>query len=166
MFWGTIIKEGKPYKSAQAFQGKDTPAFHISNVSLGKNAPNEKVYLVASGDKEFNNLTVATLQKDKIENLHLDLYVHMSDTVSFKVEGKAELHLSGYYEHRAELDDDAFMNPDELEEDDEEDDDQIKKITENLKAAKANSAKNAKLLEAEDSDEDEEGESEDDEEYL
>lgn len=62
------------------------------------------------------------------------------------MEPKGELHLSGYYEHRAELDDDAFMNPDELEEDDDIEDDQTKKITENLKAAKANSAKNAKPM--------------------
>lgn len=54
---------------------------HISNVALPKNAPAGKIYLLASIGKagsEIKDLTLATLVKDKVESVALDLYVNVS----------------------------------------------------------------------------------------
>jgi len=54
---------------------------HISNVALPKNAPAGKIYLLASigkGGNEIKDLTLATLVKDKVESVALDLYVNVS----------------------------------------------------------------------------------------
>ncbi len=55
---------------------------HISNVALPKNAPQGKIYLLASmgkaGGETVKDLTLATLQKDKVESVSLDLYFNVS----------------------------------------------------------------------------------------
>ena len=56
---------------------------HISNVALPKNAPQGKIYLLATmgksgSDSSVKDLTLATLQKDKVESVALDLYFNVS----------------------------------------------------------------------------------------
>jgi len=107
----------------------DYPVLHISNVALPKNAPQGKIYLLATmgkqGQETVKDLTLATLQKDKVESVALDLYVNVSQQVTLSVSGAqgAELHLSGFFEPQREGEDDG-MFMDGGEEDDISDDDE------------------------------------------
>jgi len=38
MFWGCIVKEGKPYKTQEDLEKNEYPVLHLSNVALPKNA--------------------------------------------------------------------------------------------------------------------------------
>lgn len=87
MFWGCQLKEAKPYKTQSALEDNDFPVLHISNVALPRNAPNGKIYLLASMGKDLKDLTIATLQKDKIESVSLDLYVNVTQQVTLSVSG-------------------------------------------------------------------------------
>jgi len=82
MFWGCVLKDSKAYKTQSALEDNDYPVLHISNVALPKNAPQGKIYLTASmgkaGSETLSGLTLATLQKDKVESIALDLYVNVS----------------------------------------------------------------------------------------
>ena len=159
----------------------DYPVLHISNVALPKNAPQGKIYLLATmgkqGQETFKDLTLATLQKDKVESVALDLYVNVSQQVVLSVSGAqgAELHLSGFFEPQREGEDDAgmFMDGDEEEEDEEDasDEEQVagKQLKQSLQQAKANAAKNvaaAKGGDESDEDEDDLDEDEYDDEDL
>ena len=53
MFWGTILKEGKPFETKNSTDKSDYPVLHISNASLPKTAGNGKVYLMASMGKDL-----------------------------------------------------------------------------------------------------------------
>ena len=97
MFWGVVIKEGKPFKSQGALEENEFPVLHISNVALPKNAGAGKIHLLASYGKDVKDLTLATLQKDKVETLALDLYVNVSQNLTLTVTG-GEIHLSGFFE--------------------------------------------------------------------
>lgn len=177
MFWGCVLKDGKAYKTQSALEDNDYPVLHISNVALPKNAPEGKVYLTASmgkaGAETLKDLVIATLQKNKLESVALDLYVNVSQQINLAVSGPqgAELHVSGFFEPQRELDDDdgAFMEGEEIdeEESDEEEDagPSSKKLNQSLKQAQANAKKNV-LAAAGDSDEDDEEDEYDDEEDL
>ena len=133
MFWGVVIKEGKPYKTQPALEENDYPVLHVSNVALPKSAGNGKVQLLASMGKDLQKLTLATLQKDKVETISLDLYINVSQQVTLTVEG-GEVHLSGFFEpQRDEMDEGMFM--DEEDEDEDEDVQEVggKKIDQNLR---------------------------------
>ena len=68
MFWGTIVKENKPYKTNADLEEHEYPILHISNVALPKgHSSNSKAYLLASQGKDIKDLVVACLQKDKNE---------------------------------------------------------------------------------------------------
>ena len=67
-------------------------------------------------------MTLATLQKDKVESVALDLYVNVSQQVVLSVSGApgAELHLSGFFEPQREGEDEGmFMDAEEEDEDEE-----------------------------------------------
>lgn len=99
----------------------DYPVLHISHVGLPKTAAPSKAYLQASTDKDVSNLTLATLQKDKLDTQSLDLYFNVSQKVTLSVTGATEIHLSGYFEpNREEMDDEGMMFDDADEEDDED----------------------------------------------
>jgi Nucleoplasmin-like domain len=124
MFWGCALKESKAYKTQSVLEDNDYPVLHISNVALPKNAPNGKIYLQASMGANLKDLTLATLIKDKVESVALDLYVNVSQQVVLSVSGPqgAELHLSGFFEPQREGDDEGmFMDGEDDEEIDEED---------------------------------------------
>lgn len=165
MFWGCALKQDKPYKTQQALEENDYPVLHLSNVALPKNASGGKVSLLASMGKDLKDLTIATLQKDKVDQVALDLYINISQNVTLSVSG-GELHLSGFFEpQRDEMDENMF-----LDEDDEEEEEEVQgkngNLNASLKQAKVNAMKNAKggaSDEDEDDDEDEEYDDEDDE---
>ena len=79
MFWGHILKEGKSLSISSIMEQTEFPLLHISNVALPHASKAAKVSLLASKDKEFTSLNLATLQKDKSDVFHLDLYVSMQD---------------------------------------------------------------------------------------
>jgi hypothetical protein len=71
----------------------------LSNVSLPKShAASGKAYLNVSLGKDLQNLTIATLQKDKVDSYALDLYINASQNVTLSVQGAAEIHISGFFE--------------------------------------------------------------------
>lgn len=167
MFWGTVIKEGKPYKTHSALEESDYPVLHISNVALPKSAGNGKVHLVASMGKDLKDLTLATLQKDKVETLALDLYVNVSQQVTLAIQGAGELHLSGFFEpQREEMEENMFDYGGEDEDEDEEEEEEVngKKLNQSLKVAKQNALKNAHLSDEEEDDEDDDEDEEDEDE--
>ena len=140
----------------------DYPVLHISNVALPKNAPQGKIYLLATmgkqGQETVKDLTLATLQKDKVESVALDLYVNVSQQVVLSVSGAqgAELHLSGFFEPQREGEDEGMFMDGEDEDEDASDEEQVagKQLKQSLQQAKANAAKNVAAAKGGDSDED------------
>ena len=61
MFWGCVVKEGKPYKTQEDLEKNEYPVLHLSNVALPKNAQGGKVHLLASMGKDLKDLVIATL---------------------------------------------------------------------------------------------------------
>jgi hypothetical protein len=148
-------------------EDNDYPVLHISNVALPKNAPGGKIYLTAtmgkSGAETIKDLVIATLQKDKVESVALDLYVNVSQQITLGASGAqgAELHISGFFEPQREGEDDEgmFMDGEEIDEEEESDEEEeagptSKKLNQSLKQAQANAKKNVTAA-ADDSDEDE-----------
>ena len=39
MFWGCVLKEGKPFKTNTILEEKELPVLHISNAAIPKTAP-------------------------------------------------------------------------------------------------------------------------------
>jgi len=114
--------------------------------------------------KDLKDLTIATLQKDKIETIALDIYMNVSQNVTLSISGPGELHLSGFFEpQREEMDENMFM--DEEEEEEEEEVVVGGKLNASLKQAKVNAAKNAQggVDQEEDSEDEEEYDEEDEE---
>ena len=165
MFWGTIVKEGKPYKTKEALEEADYPVLHLSNVALPRSAPNGKVQLLASNGKDLKDLVLATLQKDKVETIALDIYINVTQQLTLSTSG-GELHLSGFFEpQRAEMDEDMFLDGEEDEEEEEDvEEDGPGKLNQNLKQAKQNAMRNAALLDSDEEEEDDYDEEEEDEE--
>lgn len=161
MFWGTVIKEGKPFKSQQAMQDKEFSALHISQATLPEGCHQGKIYLTASMGKELPNLTVAVLSADK-DTCALDFYINLSQNVTLSVKGKSEVHLTGYMEPSADEDGMMMGNPEEMDYDSEDDeleeqengDKDVVGFKGNLKEAKKNSQLNAKTHKKEESDSD------------
>jgi hypothetical protein len=143
---------------------------HLSNVALPKNAPGGRIVLLASMGKDLKDLTLATLQKDKVETLALDIYINVTQQVELSVQGGGELHLSGFFEpQRDDMDDNMFMGDED--EDEDEDDEEAPELTngklnQSLKQAKVNAAKNAQrapMVADDDSDDDEDFDEDEDE---
>lgn len=111
--------------------------------------------------KDLKDLTLATLQKDKVETVALDIYINISQNVTLSVSG-GELHLSGFFEpQREEMDENMFLDEEEEDEEDEEVEVTGAKVNQSLKQAKINAQKNAKGGAPLDSDEDDEDDDED-----
>jgi len=85
MFWGTVVKEGKPWKALKNLDDAEFPVLHISHAALPKNAPAGKVSLTVSNGKDLKDLVLCTLQKEKAENQSLDVYVHISQPLVISV---------------------------------------------------------------------------------
>jgi hypothetical protein len=176
MFWGCVLKDNKAYKTQSALEDNDYPVLHISNVALPKNAPEGKVYLTATmgkqGSETVKDLVIATLQKNKVESVALDLYVNVSQQITLSASGpqNAELHLSGFFEPQREAEDDEgmFMDGEEIDEDESEEEEagpSSKKLNQSLKQAQVNAKKNV-LATADDDEDDEDDEDDYDDEDL
>jgi hypothetical protein len=108
MFWGSIIKPGKPY----SLQKELTDVLRLSNVSLHPNAQGKSSLFIKVGDNE--SILIASLEAGKHEHSTLDLYVRISDGVTFTVQGKGDIHLSGYLDPS---DDDLSDMEDDMDDD-------------------------------------------------
>lgn len=170
MFWGTSIKEGKPFKTNTVLEQNEFPVLHISTIAIPKSGPKGKYYLLASQGSEIKDLTVGVLEKDKNEVQALDLYINVSQQVTLTVQGPGELHLSGFFEPSREEMDEHMFDDEEDEEEEEEEEEEINGLNKSLKAAKLNAQKNATVArkqadsDEEEDDEDFEDEDEDEEE--
>jgi len=79
-------------------------------------------------------LTIACLQKDKVDSFALDLYINVSQNLTISVQGAAEIHLSGFFEPQSsEIDENMFLDEGEDEEEEEENEG---KLSSSLKQAK------------------------------
>lgn len=153
MFWGTVVRQGKPYKTQQALESNEFPVLHLSNVALPASATG-KVQLLASDGKEVKDLVLATLHKDKVENVSLDIYINASQNIVLSVSG-GEVHLSGFFEpQRDDVDEGMFMDDDEDEDEDDEVEATGGKLKDSLKQARTNALKNARLEDEDDDDDD------------
>src|SRR3990167_6458201 len=92
MFWGCIVKPGKPHQLQQEL----TDVLYISNISLHPKAHGKSSLYIKVGDSE--NLLVTSLESGKHEHATVNLYVRISDKVTFTVEGSGEIHISGYFD--------------------------------------------------------------------
>lgn len=92
MFWGCIVKPGKPHQLQQEL----TDVLYISNISLHPKAHGKSSLYIKVGDSE--NLLVTSLESGKHEHATVNLYVRISDKVIFTVEGSGEIHVSGYFD--------------------------------------------------------------------
>jgi len=75
MFWGHVVKEGKPMKSQQQLENSEFAALHISSAVLVNGQKDSKVTLSASNGKDLKNLTVASLSMQQ-DTRALDLYIN------------------------------------------------------------------------------------------
>jgi len=92
MFWGTILKHGNAFKIEEK-EGQNL--LHISNVALsGTSEGKTSLFAKVEGKKHL----LTSLEHGKHEHVFLDLYFRAEQKVEFTVEGKGEVHLSGYFE--------------------------------------------------------------------
>lgn len=85
MFWGTTIKENKPFKTNTVLEKNEYPVLHVSNVAIPKSGPSGKYYLLASQGNDIKDLTIAVLSKDKNDVQALGLYINASQQVTLTV---------------------------------------------------------------------------------
>ena len=90
MFWGCIVKPGKPHKVSK----EETDVLLITNVSLNASGNAKASLFVKVGNAE--NILITSLETGKHEHAQVNLYVRISDGVTFTVNGTGEVHLAGY----------------------------------------------------------------------
>ena len=109
MFWGCSIKKDKTHNLVENSKDREDDMLHVSKATLDSDSEDKraKVY-VSNGKKSF---LIASLIRDKCENVNLDHYFKANEEVIFKVIGNAKVHLTGYWEPSNDLlDDDLGMN--------------------------------------------------------
>lgn len=134
MFWGCVLKEGQPYKVQHALEDGEFPVLHLSNAVLAPNSKKDQgktsvlISMKATGDSETNkdlkNLVIASLIPETKDQQSLGLYLNVSQNITISVQGKSEVHLSGYFEPNQSAEDGMFgvggLNDFEGEEEEEE----------------------------------------------
>jgi len=87
--------------------------------------------------KQLKNLNIAVLS-DKCEVQALDLYLNISQDITIAVQGKGEVHMSGYFEPNNSLEDGMMMGDMEDDEDidDEEEESDLSEDSEDKPVAK------------------------------
>jgi hypothetical protein len=93
MLWGCILTEKKPYELPK---DSEWNLLNITNAALSRSSGEGKTYLLLTNDKEI--LTLAVLQKGKIENYSMSIKVIVSPKVKLSVLGNGEVHVTGYFE--------------------------------------------------------------------
>jgi hypothetical protein len=149
MFWGTVLRDNKPYEIKMNKLG----VLHLSEACLGVNSDSSKIHLQLQTEDEVYNLCV--LQKDKWETYKLDHYITVQGDgkkyklIAFGNNGKCEVHVTGFVETE---DDDDFVDEREVK---------SKKAVKHEEAPKAK-AKAAVAVKEEDDDDEEDDLEEDD----
>jgi hypothetical protein len=167
MLYGVTLTDSKPLKASKLFESGEFQSYHLSAAVLD-NCPDSKskVKLVAKleNDKE---ISLALLSRDN-EQAKLDLYLNVTQSIQILLKNApkgTEVSLSGFFEPPSDdMDDDMFMGGQGMGEDDEDDyddeedeelvvkgkaikkedkQDSVAKLNSNLKAAQANTQKNA-----------------------
>lgn len=94
MFYGAQISADNPVTPTIEDGGE---TLHISQVCLVDPKDSNKTYVqIVDGEKSF---CIAALEKDKCENVSLDLFVSATDNLKFTTKGgNNEVHLVGYFE--------------------------------------------------------------------
>lgn len=138
MFWGCVLKEGEPFKVQHALEDGEYPVLHISNaVRKAGKGDDGKTFVTVSMGKQLKNLNIAVLS-DKCEVQALDLYLNISQDITIAVQGKGEVHMSGYFEPNNSLEDGMMMGDMEDDEDidDEEEESDLSEDSEDKPVAK------------------------------
>eukprot|EP00826_Nyctotherus_ovalis_P035180 TRINITY_DN2999_c0_g1_i3.p1 TRINITY_DN2999_c0_g1~~TRINITY_DN2999_c0_g1_i3.p1 ORF type:complete len:291 (-),score=110.35 TRINITY_DN2999_c0_g1_i3:75-947(-) len=97
MFWGCILTEKHPYTFPEDPTWK---IVNITNASLSRSSAEGKTHLRLTNENE--TITLAALQKDKLENYRMTLKVVAMPDVKLSVVGKGEVHVTGYFEPTGE----------------------------------------------------------------
>ena len=134
MLHGAKLTEAKPLRCKNLFETGEYQSFHLSNVILDSALADAKakIRLVAILENK-KEITLAILSKEK-EHVQVDLYLNVTQDIKLVLKGApkgTEVSISGYYEPSADdVDDDMFMNGEDLgDEDDEDDDDDMEEMT-------------------------------------
>jgi len=106
-FWGCQLKPG----DKQEVESKDGEVLHLSQACLHSPQPGKTVLQVQDGKDIF---ALAMLAKGKVEYASFDLFFKAGQC-TFINKGTSELHLTGYFEPKAE-----DMEDEEEEEEEEE----------------------------------------------
>lgn len=109
MFWGCVVKPGKPQK----VQKEQTDVLLITNISLNSSGNAKASLFVKVGTAE--NILITSLETNKHEHAQVNLYVRISDGVTFTVQGQGEVHVAGYLDPS----DSEIEDMDELDEEEE-----------------------------------------------
>ena len=101
MFWGANLKQGSQYN----FTASEGKLLHISNMSLGKNADEGKIYVnFTNSNKE--TFVLGSLQNNKCESIQTDLYIKIQPNMNLFLTGgtgKAQVSVTGFWEGSDEL---------------------------------------------------------------
>jgi hypothetical protein len=101
MFWGANLKQPTQY----TFNEHEGKLLHISNMSLGKNADEGKIYVnFQNSNKE--SFVLGCLQNNKCESVQTDLYIKIEKSMGLFITGgtgKAQVSVTGYWEGSDEL---------------------------------------------------------------
>ncbi len=109
MFWGCIVKPGKPHKLQESLDD----VVLVSNVSLNASTGGKTSLFVKVGDGE--SLLITSLEPGKHEHAQVHLYFRITDGVTFSVQGNGEVHICGYFDlEEGGLDDDEDLDEEEF----------------------------------------------------
>eukprot|EP00826_Nyctotherus_ovalis_P030129 TRINITY_DN2393_c0_g1_i2.p1 TRINITY_DN2393_c0_g1~~TRINITY_DN2393_c0_g1_i2.p1 ORF type:complete len:241 (-),score=64.81 TRINITY_DN2393_c0_g1_i2:82-759(-) len=115
MFWGRIVTESKPYQFPADSKNQ---LLYISNAALSPSSSQGRTYLMIT--VKGKTFTVGYLQKDEMEMVSLDLYLHSKQNAKITVVGKGEVHFTGSLENTSvgeDLDEELVKDFEEDEED-------------------------------------------------
>mmetsp|Transcript_66752 Transcript_66752/g.152959 ORF Transcript_66752/g.152959 Transcript_66752/m.152959 type:complete len:225 (-) Transcript_66752:157-831(-) len=169
-FWGASVKPGQKVSVSMSDGGT---LLHLSQACLANAKEASPTYVKVVRDGQTLNL--ACLGKGSQEHCALDLFFALEEPVVFIVEGKNEVHLTGYFEPEDDGADDDDLSDDDDDEEEDDDDDEDDDVDDSDVPQEADLAKNPKgkpapekkaaakkMAKPEEDDDDEDDEDEDD----
>lgn len=104
MFWGCSVKANKPHVVPAGL----SDVLKVSNIAITpKSNGRSSVYLQVA---DQSKILLSNLEVGKTDQVSVDLFVRVSDNVTFSLEGQGEVHVSGYFEPDSEDMSDAEGN--------------------------------------------------------
>ena len=104
MFWGCSVKANKPHVVPAGL----SDVLKVSNLAITpKSNGRSSVYLQVA---DQSKILLSNLEVSKTDQVSVDLFVRVSDNVTFSLEGQGEVHVSGYFEPDSEDMSDAEGN--------------------------------------------------------